>query len=446
LSAGSLYLLAVVVAAALGGLWSGLGAATLSFLGLNFFFTPPFHTLRVDKVDDVVALLVFLAVAVIVGSLLARALDERARAARSAQETRLLGYLATRLQSGEPFDRVVRDFAEAMLDPLGLARCEIRVETVAGPIDVSAERFGRGEGERQVVPLALTEESLGSLIAVRSAGAAAMGDADRRLLEASARQLAVALERERLDEQVREARLESEANELRAALFSSVTHDLRTPLASIKAGVTSLLDPAASHDADQERELLRTVLEETDRLNRLVGNLLDFARVRAGALVPAKQPVGMDEVVESVLARMGPSLHPLRVRTLVHPSLPDVPMDPVQMDQVLTNLLENSARYSPPGGEITISVRPWHDVVQVRIADEGPGIATEDRDRVFDAFFRKDAGSARGGSGLGLAIAKAIVVAHGGKIRIEGAPGGGTAVVFELPMDTGTTRSVGGGS
>ena len=185
-------------------------------------------------------------------------------------------------------------------------------------------------------------------------------------------------------------------------------------------------------DDSQRRELLWTVLEETDRLNRLLGNLLDLARVRAGALVPAKEPTAIDEVIESVLHRMEPRLGGVRIRTILR-QVPEIPVDPVQLDQVVTNLLENAARFSPPGGEVLVTVSPWHGFVQVRVADQGPGIPVADRERVFEAFYRGDSGE-RSGTGLGLAIARAIVLAHGGRIRIDGAPTGGTAVVFELPV------------
>jgi two-component system sensor histidine kinase KdpD len=191
----------------------------------------------------------------------------------------------------------------------------------------------------------------------------------------------------------------------------------------------------AKHDETQRHELLQTVLEETDRLNRLVGNLLDLARFEAGALSPSKELVAVDEVAESVLHRMRTTLAPHRVRTMFRDA-PDVSADPVLLDQVLTNLLDNAARYSPPGGEIVVSVAPWKGSVQVRVSDQGPGIVTPDRDRVFEAFYRGDVGETPG-SGLGLAIAKAIVGAHGGRIWIEGAPTGGASVVFELPIEAG---------
>jgi two-component system sensor histidine kinase KdpD len=271
----------------------------------------------------------------------------------------------------------------------------------------------------------------GSLVVVRAAGQPPIGRDDLRLLEAAARQIALALERAGLDAQVTMARLDAETNQARAALFSSVTHDLRTPLASIKAAVTSLLEDEAAHDDAQRRDLLQTVLEETDRLNRLLGNLLDLARFEAGALTPSKQPVAVDEILASVLHRLEPQLASVRVRTLIRDT-PEIAADPVQLDQVFTNLLENAARFSPPGGEIGIVVAPWKHAVQVRISDQGPGIAPEERVHVFEAFYRGDA-TGHPGSGLGLTIARAIVLAHGGRIRIEGSPTGGTSVVFELP-------------
>jgi two-component system sensor histidine kinase KdpD len=426
-------MVAVVGAAAIGGLWSGLAASVLSFLGLNFFFTSPRHTFRVSKGEDLVALVVFLLVAAIVGALMARALDERDRAARHEREAKLLNYFASKLLSGDPLGRVLDDFANALLEPFALSRCEIHVRAEDLLMDARAERPD-GEGPSLEVPLMAGDASVGTLTAVRRADRGPLVGGDEALLQACAKQVAVAVERTVLDRQVEGARLAAETNQLRAALFSSVTHDLRTPLASIKAGVTSLLDTDVTLRPDQQRELLRTVLEETDRLNRLVGNILDLARVRAGALVPAKQPTALDEVIESVLHRMRPALSRVRVRTVVRPDLPEVPIDPVQIDQVLSNLLENAARFTPPGGEILLSAAPWQRWVRVRVADQGPGIPAEERERVFEPFFRRDAGEVRTGSGLGLAIARAVVLAHGGRIWIEGSPSGGAAVVFELPV------------
>ncbi len=204
--------------------------------------------------------------------------------------------------------------------------------------------------------------------------------------------------------------------------------------------MTSLLDPDVSHDTAQQHELLTTILEETDRLNRLVGNLMDLSKIRAGAMSPAREPVAIDELVSAVVARMVPRLGSVRVDLAIRSDLPDVLADPVQVDQVLTNLLENAVGHSPPGGEVRISAALYRSTVQIRVADRGPGIRVEDRERVFDAFYRGNAIPGRPGSGLGLAIARAIVMEHGGRIWIEGAPGGGTVVVFELPLTSETAE------
>jgi two-component system sensor histidine kinase KdpD len=431
LGAISIFLLGVVVAAALAGIRSGLAASVLSFLSLNYFFTEPLHTFRVTDSEDLVALVVFLIVAGIVGSLVARALEERAKAARGERESRLLSYFATKVLSGEPLDQVLGDFAGALLGTLRLARCEIRVRAGIFAHEVVRTRDGGPEGATTEIPVEGGGEVFGVLSVRRVAGRPPIEGDDLRLLQSAARQMAVALERARLDAQVVTARLDAETNEARAALFSSVTHDLRTPLATIMAGVTSLLEEDAAHDEARRRELLEMVLEETDRLNRLLGNLLDLARFEAGALAPAKEPTAIDEVVETVLHRMERRLGSVRVRTQFRDA-PEVAADPVQIDQVVTNLLENAIRFSPEGGEVTVSVAPWKDSVQVRVTDRGPGIAPDQRGRVFEAFYRGDAGG-RSGSGLGLAIARAIVLAHGGRIRVEGSPAGGASVVFELP-------------
>lgn len=435
-SAGSILLLGVVAAAAIGGLWSGLGASLLAFISLNFFFTPPLHTLRVEGSDDVIALLVFLAVAAVVGSLLARAIGDRERAARREDEARLLNYLTTRLLSGEPLDTALDDFAAALLEPFGLARCEIRATVAGESFEAIAERFEADlTGPSEVMPIVVGNVSYGTLTAIRLGGEAALGGHELDRLRAHARQLAVAIERAELDAQIRGARRESETSELRAALFSSVTHDLRTPLVSIKAAVTSLLQVEAEYGPEQERELLETILEETDRLNRLVGKILDLARIRAGALVPRSEPIPIDEVIEAVLHRLRRDLEPFRVRVLLRPDLPDVRVDPVQIDQVLTNVLENAVRFSPKGGEILISAAEVETgMVRVRIADEGPGIPREQREAVFEPFHRGDDRGSLPGTGLGLAIARAIVVAHEGRIWIEETPPGGTALVVDLPI------------
>jgi two-component system sensor histidine kinase KdpD len=250
-------------------------------------------------------------------------------------------------------------------------------------------------------------------------------------LSQRARAVSLAAERSRLDTEARDARMEAETNKLRAALFSSVTHDLRTPLASITASVTSLQNEDTAFSTADRRELLETIHQEADRLNRIVGNLLDLSRIRAGALVPTKVPAAIDELIEGVLARLEPLLRGHLVRVDLPDEIPDVPMDVMQIDQVLTNVIENAARFTPHTKRIEVSVQDKPSGgVRVRIADDGCGIPAERRIEVFEPFWR---GEGSTGTGLGLAIAKAIVEAHGGRIWIEGGRSMGTSVAFELP-------------
>ena len=170
-------------------------------------------------------------------------------------------------------------------------------------------------------------------------------------------------------------------------------------------------------------------------MNRLVGNILDLARIRAGALIPRQVPTSVDEVAEVVVARMRARLGSVRLELAIAPDLPEIAADPVQLDQVLTNLLENAARHSPSGGIVRVHVGLAEHGVRVRVSDEGPGIPPEQREKVFEAFYRGREEPERPGSGLGLAIARAIVTAHGGRIWVEETTGGGAAMVFDLPID-----------
>jgi two-component system sensor histidine kinase KdpD len=428
-----LYLLAVVVAAAVGHLWPGLLAAALSFVGLDYFFTPPVHTFVVSKAEDWFALATFLVVAAVVSAALSAALEQRAKAEFREHQVRALYHVTARLLSGDRLDAVLADLAGSLRSLYGLIGCRVVVFDAEGAPRQRAVSGSMDGAELPPVPLTAEGKPVGR-IEMAGGPNTRVGDPERQVLETFAGQLALALERARLGEEAEGARLEAEASRIRAALFSSVTHDLRTPLASITASASSLLEEGVPFSAHQREELLRTILEEGQRLNRLVANLMDLSRIKSGALVPDPELVPIEDLVSSVLQRLRPLLLGRSVRTLIREDIPPVPMDVVQMDQVLTNLLENAARYSAPAGEISISASRWHEMVEVRVADRGPGIARDDRERVFDEFFRRDVGGHRGGTGLGLAIARAVVAAHGGSIWIEDTPGGGATVGLRLPL------------
>jgi len=436
-SSVAVFMLAVTVAAVTGGIWGGLLTAVLASIVLPIVEEPTL-TLRFDEARDLIAAVVFFAIALVVGLVVGNAADERANAARREREARLLAMLSSTLLSGDLPEQVLDDFAQILLEPLGLATCTISV--VLDGQDVQARATAEGldpGGPTEIVPLVAGSMALGTLVAERPDGRRAFTRDQRLLLEAATRQAAVALDRARLDARARLAQVDAETAQLRAAMFSSVTHDLRTPLASIKAGVTSLLDESVTHDAGQERELLMTILEETDRLNRLVGNILDLAKIRAGALIPRRSPTAIDEIVEAVAARLQRRFEDAGVALEVSmpPALPEIPADPVQADQVVTNLLENAVRHSPRGAAVRVHVSVVPKAIRLRVTDQGDGISVEDREKVFEAFYRGHETPESAGSGLGLAIARAIVMAHGGRIWVDETMGGGAAVAFELPID-----------
>jgi two-component system sensor histidine kinase KdpD len=428
--AALLYVLAVVAAAAAGGLVPGVIASVCSFLTLNFFFTPPIHTFAVEKTDDLVALAVFVAVSATVGTMLSRVLEQRARAERREREARLLHHLGTRLRSGVPTEDVLRSLARSVMELFDLARCEITSELADGPI-IAERADGHGaSGRGEVIPITVHDRELGRIVAVPNGTHPALTTEERGVIQTLATQIALAIDGMRLGSEAEEARVEAETNRLRAALFSSVTHDLRTPLASITASVSSLLEDRSPLKGAARRDLLETIDEEAGRLNRVIGNLMDLSRMRAGAVTPSKAPTAVDELIEGVVARSGSVLKDHDVRLMLRENLPEIPLDLVQIDQALTNVLENAARFAPAGRQITVAAARWRDGVQVRISDRGPGIPRDERERVFEPFVR---GEGSAGTGLGLAIARAIVEAHGGTIRVTDEPGGGAALVIELP-------------
>lgn len=232
-------------------------------------------------------------------------------------------------------------------------------------------------------------------------------------------------------------RMLEEVDRLRAALMGSVSHDLRTPLASIKASISDLADPALALSDEDRATLLRTTEEETDRLARLVTNLLDMSRIQAGGLVPHRSATPLDELIAGVVARLTGMFreHPLHVE--VADGLPLADVDYLLVEQVLSNLLENAVRYTPPGTAVTVraGTGPGGGEVEVAVVDHGPGVAEEERDRIFDEFYRLRAGGAAPfGTGMGLAIVKGIVEAHGGCIGVSETPGGGATFAFRLPV------------
>jgi two-component system sensor histidine kinase KdpD len=292
-------------------------------------------------------------------------------------------------------------------------------------------------GTFQTVALVATGQAIG-LLAVRGSGGS---KAEQELLRAFANHLALALERARLREEAVRARLLEEVDTLRRALVGAVSHDLRTPLATIKLSASALVESGASLGPDDIKELAELVDAQADRLDRLVSNLLDMTRIQSGALELRRQPAALGDLVDEALLVLGRSGRSAEVDWLAPDDLPLVDVDHVLVRQVLANLLDNALRHSPPRGAVTVSAAPGVDgKVEVRVTDSGPGVPPDERERIFQVFNRREAG---GRGGLGLAIVQAFLAAHGERIWVEEArrgdgdrPGGsrGASFVFTLPI------------
>jgi two-component system sensor histidine kinase KdpD len=258
---------------------------------------------------------------------------------------------------------------------------------------------------------------------------------DRRLLAAIAHHAALAIERTRLSRELSEAQLLRESDALKSALLSSISHDLRTPLAAIKAFATGLLEAGSTWDPATVRESLVAIDGEADRLNRMVGNVLDVSRLEAGALRVHRDWVSIREAIDEALYRLARVLHDHPTTVDVPPDLPPVFVDYALIHQVLVNLLENVAKHTPSGTRIAVTARRDGSEVHVSVSDAGPGILHSEREAVFQRFYRlEESEGRRGGTGLGLAICKGFIEAHGGHIWVAETVQPGTTITFSIPL------------
>jgi two-component system sensor histidine kinase KdpD len=319
--------------------------------------------------------------------------------------------------------------ADALVALFRLARCTVR----AAGITTTANGPGT-TGATNVVRIAPLE------VEVVTSREHPLTGSDRALLEALVAGLAAAIDRLRLEREARDARIDAQVGRTRSGFLSAVTHNLRTPLASIKAASSTLRAPDLDLSPADRAELLDTVYDETERLERLVTNILELSRIRAGGLEVRRQPVDLRDLAQAAIRRLRPLARAHRVRLDVPAALADVEVDVQMMEQVFGNLLENALRFAPPGSEILVTCCPGTapDEIEVRVADHGPGVPVEERDRIFDEFARVDARADASGTGLGLAIVRALVTAHGGRVWCEETPGGGATFVFVMPARTTT--------
>ncbi len=415
-SALLLFLLLVVCVSAVGGLWPALLAAVGGFLLVNWFLTPPVHTWTVSSPENVLALAVFLAVAVAMSSFVALAARRASQATRARAKAETLMRLAGTSNTMTILDSLCRAFdfdGAALLHRQDEGWCVEAASGIAPSSAGSAEFVLDVDADYVLVAQPRPPDI----------------NEDVRMLEAFARQLAASVEHGELEAEAATAEELAAANELRASLLSSVSHDLRTPLAAIKASVTSLLQDDVEWTQEAGDELLTTIDEEADRLDRLVGSLLDMSRLQAGAVDVHLELVLLDEVVGQALASIG--LHTSDVDLDLPESLPPVRADETLLERALANVVANAVAYAGDSRP-RIAAGVVHDSVDIRVIDRGPGVADDDRDGIFQPFRRLGDSRRREGVGLGLAIAKGFVEAMGGTIEAETTPGGGLTMVIRL--------------
>ncbi|MFE6838316.1 ATP-binding protein [Streptomyces sp. NPDC057705] len=419
-----LFLTFTVAAALLGGLLPALASAAFGSLLLNYYFTPPLHEFTVSDPKNIVAIAIFVGVAVSVASVVDLAARRTHQAARLRAESEILSFLAGSVLRGE-------NSLDALLERLR--------ETFSMQSAVLLERAGEVDPWTTVAavgtgPVARPEDAdvelpIGENMALALTGRVLPAE-DRRVLGAFAAQAAVVLDRQRLVDEAGRSRELAEANRIRTALLAAVSHDLRTPLAGIKAAVTSLRSDDVQWSEEDEGELLEGIEDGADRLAALIGNLLDMSRLNTGTVVPLIRETDLDEVVPMALGGVPEDSVDLDIPE----TLPMVAVDRGLLERAVANVVENAVKYSPAGECVLVAASALRDRVELRVVDRGPGVPDEAKDRIFEPFQRHGDAPRGAGVGLGLAVARGFTEAIGGTLFAEDTPGGGLTMVLTLPV------------
>jgi two-component system sensor histidine kinase KdpD len=451
------YLLGLVVVATRYGRGPSLVASILSVAALDFFFVPPVFTFAVSDVRYLFTFVVMLVVGLVTSSLAARIRTQAEAARLREQRTAALYALSRELASTRGVDKlltiamrhiseVFRSQVVVLLPGAGGAL----VCADGGQFVLDANELGVGKWVHEhhqpaglgtstlpgaaalYLPLQAPRGPVG-VLGIRPADPHSLDSPDQlHQLETFANQTALAIERAQLADEAQQAQVRMETERLRNSLLSSVSHDLRTPLATITGAATTILENGAKLNDRTRQGLLESVRDEAERLNRLVQNLLEMTRLESGALQLRKEWHPLEEVIGAALSRLGKELGDRRVETRVPPDLPLVPIDDVLVEQVLVNLLDNAVKYTPGGSPLRIMATSTGEAITVEVSDHGPGLPRGEEDKVFEKFYRGVPGGR--GAGLGLAICQGIVKAHGGNIWAQNLPEGGVAFLFTLPL------------
>ncbi|MGW0762698.1 ATP-binding protein [Streptomyces sp. NPDC002814] len=417
-----LFLAVVVAAALLGGLFPALASAAFGSLLLNYFFTRPLYQLAIADPKNIVALVIFIGVAVSVASVVDLAARRTQQAARLRAESEILSFLAGNVLRGETG---LEELLERVRETFGMESAAL----LERQSDVDPWTCAGSVGPR---PCTNPEDAdvdvpVGDHMALALTGRVLPAE-DRRVLAAFAAQAAVVLDRRRLRAEADRARALAEGNRIRTALLAAVSHDLRTPLAGIKAAVTSLRSDDVAWSEEDQAELLEGIEDGADRLDHLVGNLLDMSRLQTGTVTPIIREIDLDEVVPMALGGVPEDSVVLDIPE----TLPMVSVDAGLLERAVANLVENAVKYSPDGRPVLVSASAIADRVEVRVVDRGPGVPDEAKERIFEPFQRYGDAPRGAGVGLGLAVARGFAEAMGGTLHAEDTPGGGLTMVLSL--------------
>jgi two-component system sensor histidine kinase KdpD len=437
------FLTAVLVSAVTYGLWPALFACLVSVLAFNFFFLPPLYTFTIADPENVVALFFFFFVAIIASNLAGRVREQALAASERAKMTEDLYLFSRKLAGVVSLDDLLWATSYQIAQMLKVRvvillpeaeTIEVRAgyppEDTLDDADIAAAKWtwqhgepaGRGAdtlpgAKRLFLPMKTARGTVGVIGLDRDAAGPLLTPEQRRLLDALSDQASLAIERINLATDVDRTRLAAETERLRNALLTSISHDLRTPLASILGSATTLRSYRRSMDEAALDELTATIQDEAERLNRFIANLLDMTRLESGSIQPQTEIVDLADVVGSALNRASKVVARHQVKLDLAPEMPMLTLDPVLLEQALFNLLDNAAKYTPVGTAITIKAQASGNRVVLQILDEGEGIPGGDLERIFDKFYRVRAGDRkRAGTGLGLAICRGFVEAMGGTI------------------------------
>ncbi|MFD9540434.1 DUF4118 domain-containing protein [Streptomyces sp. NPDC060022] len=417
-----LFLFLTVAAALLGGLAPALASAAVGSMLLNYWFTPPTHTLTVQDPENFVAIVIFFAVAVAVASVVDLAARRTHQAARLRAESEILSALAGSVLRGETaLDALLERVRETFgMESVALLERQSDVDpwTCAG--SVGPAPVTRPDDADVDMPV-------GDNMALALSGRVLPAE-DRRVLGAFAAQAAVVLDRQRLVGEAEAARRLAEGNRIRTALLAAVSHDLRTPLAAIKAAVSSLRADDVAWSDEDEAEFLAAIEDGADRLDHLIGNLLDMSRLQTGTVTPLIREIDLDEVVPMALGGVPEGSVDLDIPE----TLPMVAVDPGLLERAVANIVENAVKYSPGRDRVTVAASALGERVELRVADRGRGVPDEGKERIFEPFQRYGDAPRGAGVGLGLAVARGFVESMGGTLGAEDTPGGGLTMVLTL--------------